>query len=84
MGTPIQKKRLVSLFLTILKNLLNQSELEYEFSEIKAIKQLRKIVLEEVIELIECVNEADSVDVFITIYVYLVDCYNEDKGRNQG
>ena len=46
MGTPIEKKRLVSLFLTILKNLLNQSELEYEFSEIKAIKQLRKIVLE--------------------------------------
>ena len=72
------------MFMTILKNLLNQSELEYEFSEIKAIKQLRKIVLEEVVELIECVNEVDSVDVFITIYVYLVDCYNEDKGRNQG
>lgn len=35
-------------------------------------------------ELIDCVNEGDSVDVFITIYVYLVDCYNEDKGRNQG
>ncbi len=41
-------------------------------------------MLEEAIELIDCVNEADSVDVFITIYVYLVDCYNEDKNRNQG
>jgi hypothetical protein len=69
--------------LTILKTLLNQVELEYEFSEIRAIKQLRKMVLVEVIEMVDMVKEEESVDVFISIYAYLVDCYQEDKASMQ-
>jgi hypothetical protein len=71
------------LYLTILKTLLNQVELEYEFSEIRAIKQLRKMVLVEVIEMVDMVKEEESVDVFISIYAYLVDCYQEDKASMQ-
>jgi hypothetical protein len=62
---------------------LNQVELEYEFSEIRAIKQLRKMVLVEVIEMVDMVKEEESVDVFISIYAYLVDCYQEDKASMQ-
>ena len=69
--------------MTILKTLLNQVELEYEFSEIRAIKQLRKMVLVEVIEMVDMVKEEESVDVFISIYAYLVDCYQEDKASMQ-
>lgn len=83
MGTPILKKRLVKLYLTVLKTLLNQVELEYEFSEIRAIKQLRKMVLVEVVDMIDMVKEEESVDVFISIYAYLVDCYQEDKANMQ-
>ena len=36
---------------------MNKSELEYEFSEIKTVKQLRKIVLDEIIELIKIWKE---------------------------
>lgn len=71
------------MYLTILKTLLNQVELEYEFSEIRAIKQLRKMVLVEVIEMVDMVKEEESVDVFISIYAYLVDCYQEDKASMQ-
>lgn len=67
----------------MLKTLLNQVELEYEFSEIRAIKQLRKMVLVEVVDMIDMVKEEESVDVFISIYAYLVDCYQEDKASMQ-
>ena len=39
---------------------MNKSELEYEFSEIKTVKQLRKIVLDEIIELISIWKEEFS------------------------
>jgi hypothetical protein len=42
---PIKGSRLLKLYVTILKNLLNYTTIEYEFSEIKTIKQLRYTVL---------------------------------------
>lgn len=47
-GNPIQQKRLLGLFISILKNLLNYTTIEYEFSEIKTIRQLRFKVLSEI------------------------------------
>jgi|688.fasta_scaffold1149071_1 hypothetical protein len=38
MGYPIEKKRLLGLFVSILKNLMNYTTIEYEFSEIKTIR----------------------------------------------
>ena len=41
------------------------------------------MVLVEVIEMVDMVKEEESVDVFISIYAYLVDCYQEDKASMQ-
>ena len=45
---PIKGGRLLKLYVSILKNLLNSTTIEYEFSEIKTIKQLRRTVLAEI------------------------------------
>jgi hypothetical protein len=48
LGNPLQGKRLLGLFVSILKTLMNYTTIEYEFSEIKTIRQLRFTVLSEI------------------------------------
>lgn len=47
-GNPIQGKRLLGLFVSILKNMMNYTTLEYVLSEMKTIRQLRFAVLSEI------------------------------------
>lgn len=53
MGYPIERKRLLGLFVSILKNLMNYTTIEYEFSQIKTIRQLRLTALTEIFEIKE-------------------------------
>lgn len=39
----------MKIYSHILHDLLSHTTMEYEFSEIKALKQLRKVVLEEMV-----------------------------------
>ena len=48
LGNPIEAVRMLSLLVTILKNLLNYTTMEYEFSEINTIRQLRFTILSEI------------------------------------
>ena len=42
---PIETVRMLSLLVSVLKNLLNYTTMEYEFSEINTIRQLRFTIL---------------------------------------
>ena len=52
-GNPIPGRRLLGLFVSILKTLMNNTTIEYEFSEIKAIRLLRFTVLTEIFDIPE-------------------------------
>jgi len=64
---------------SVLKNLLNNTTLEYEFSEIKTVKMLRFIVLSEIFgnKFAHYIKSDKGLakDILISIYAYLIkDC----------
>lgn len=83
---PIKGGRLLKLYVSILKNLLNSTTIEYEFSEIKTIKQLRFTVLSEIFSSPEEINANIDLapEILISVYSYLTrDCKEEqDQPEN--
>lgn len=57
LGNPLQKKRLLGIFVAILKNLMNYTTIGYEFSEIRTVRQLRFTVLSEIFEITEEIKQ---------------------------
>lgn len=83
---PIKGGQLLKLYVSILKNLLNSTTIEYEFSEIKTIKQLRFTVLSEIFSSPEEINANIDLapEILISVYSYLTrDCKEEqDQPEN--
>lgn len=83
---PIKGGRLLKLYVSILKNLLNTTTVEYEFSEIKTIRQLRFTVLSEIFRSPQEINANIDLapDILISVYAYLTrDCKEEqDQPEN--
>ena len=77
LGNPIKGSRLLQLYVSILKNLLSSTTIEYEFSEIKTIKQLRFTVLSQIFTNPDQISQNIDLapDILISVYSYLTrDC----------
>ena len=80
-GNPVPCKRLLGLFVSILKTLANCTTIEYEFSEIKTIRKLRFTVLSEIFSISQELRKSPelSKDVVAGVCEFLaIDCKNRD------
>lgn len=66
---------MMKIYSHILHDLLSHTTMEYEFSEIRALKQLRKVVLEEMVKYPQYLTEGSqtSKEFYQTVENFMLD-----------
>ena len=78
---PIKPSHMLIIYSRILKDIHSHTTMEYEFSEIRTLKQLRKIILSEVFRMPECIRENEQVgkEIYSSVESYLLDSQEESN-----